>query len=479
MPETLKSKAAKGFFWSGVSNLSKQAIGMLFGIIIARILSPEDYGIIAMLAIFIAIAVVLTEGGFSSALINRKTIEHKDYNAVFWLSFFIGSCLYITLFFTAPLIAKFYNQPILTDLSRVLFLSILSSLMGIPHNALMVKKIMAKERGICDIVSVTISGIVGIFLALKGLTYWGLVAQYMSYSLTTTILLWHYSKWRPTFQFDFSPIKEMYGYSVKLFITGIFAQITNNLFSVVLGKMYGKNETGYYAQGNKWATYGSSTIVGIFNSIAQPVLSEAKTETQRQLNIFRKMLRFGAFITFPSLLGLAFVGKEFIFITIGEKWLNSVIFMQLFCLWGINSYLNSLYTMLIWSHEKSNIYMNIMIGLFVSQLLALLLYSSQSIVFMICVYIFVYYLSTLAFHHYASRIIGLRARDVIKDIFPYASATVIAIAVAWATSFSIDNIYIKFIIKISVTAIVYTSILWFSNSIILKESLQYLKLKIK
>lgn len=470
---TLKEKTAKGFFWGGISNFLQQIIGMIFGVIIARILSPDDYGLIAMLAIFTAIANTITDSGFCSALINRKTIEHKYYNAVFWFSFFIGSCVYIILFFAAPLIADFYNQPILCSLSRILFLSFLINGLGGAHHAMLVKQIKAKERGLTDIISVVCSGIIGLILALNGFAVWGLAIQQVFQSFISTALRWYYSRWRPTFQFDFSPIKEMFGYSIKLFITSIFAQITNNLFSTVFGKLYGKGLTGHYAQGNKWATYGSFVIVGTFNGIAQPVLVEAKTDLLRQLNIFRKMLRFGAFITFPALLGFAFVGKEFIFIFLGDKWMDSVIFMQLFCIWGINSYLISLYTMLIWSHEKSNIYMNIMVSLFICQLLALYFSSSAGIMFMIYVYIGLYYLSTFAFHFYANRIIGLKLKNVVKDLFPYVSASVIAIAAAWLASYYIDNIYIKFMVKVLVTVVTYISILWFSNSVILKESVQY------
>jgi O-antigen/teichoic acid export membrane protein len=348
--------------------------------------------------------------------------------------------------------------------------------MGIAHIALLIKRIEAKQRGIIDMTSVLFSGIIGLILALNGFACWGLAIQQVSQTIAATLLRWYFAKWKPAFQFDFSPVKEMFGYSIKLFITSIFAQITNNIFSVILGRLYGKGETGYYAQGNKWAAYGSFTIAGTF-SIAQSILVEAKNDVKRQLNVFRKMLRFGAFITFPALLGLAFVGKEFIMITLGEKWADSVIYMQLFCLWGINSYLHSFYSILIWTHEKSNIYMNIMTALFISQLAALIICSSYGILFMIYTYISLYFLSTLAFHFYASRITGLRIKNVIKDLFPYASAAIAAIFIAWLTSFYIDNIYLKFIVKILVTIVIYSAILWFGNSVMFKESLEFLKRK--
>lgn len=476
---TLKDKTAKGLFWGGISGGIQQIIGMLLGLVIARILSPDDYGLVAMLAIFSAVANTFIDSGFSSALINRKTIDYKDYNSVFWFSLFCGCIIYIILFLAAPFISKFYNQPVLTNLSRLLFLTFLFNGMGIAHNAILLKKIMAKQRGIIDIVSVSISGILGIALALNGFAYWGIAIQQVSQSLITTLLRWYFSPWKPSFNFQFSPLKEMFGYSVRLFTTNIFLQITNNLFSTILGRQYGKNETGYYAQGNKWATYGSFFIVSTIGNIAHPVLVEARIDIKRQLNVFRKILRFGSFITFPALLSFAFVGKEFILITIGEKWLNSVIYMQLFCLWGINSFLMTLYTVLILSHEKSRIYMNLTIALLLSQILALYICSPYGIFIMICTYICLCYCFTLGFHFFANKLIGIRIWDVLKDLFPYFSATIAAIVVSWLITLNIENVYLKFTVKCLMVIIIYISLLWFSKSVIVRESFNFLKGKIK
>ena len=478
---TLKEKAAKGFFWGGVSNFFQQLIGMCFGITIARILSPDDFGLVFMLAIFTALATSFIDSGFSSALMNRKTIEHRDYNAVFWFSALMGLGLYVVLFFLAPLIAGFYNQPVLTNLSRLLFLNFVFGSMGLVHLVLMNKKMMAKHSGIIGMASVFFSGAIGIVLALNGYAYWGLALQQVSQSLIATILRWYYSKWKPSWHLDFSPVKEMFGYSIKLLVTSMMAQLANHIFSVVFGKLYGKTETGYYGQGNKWASYGSQVLVGTLSIIAYPALVEAKTDMERQVRVFRKMLRFAAFITFPALLGLVFVGKEFILIALGEKWLNSVIFLQLFCLYGVNTCLSSLYTTLIWSHEKSTVYMRVTITLLFTQLMALfVIYIFHgSILLMICIYIALYWLSTLWFHYFANRITGLMMKDVMKDLLPYVFAACIGLVTAWVATFAIENVYIKFVVKCVVMTVVYALTLWYGNSVIAKESFQYLMGMIK
>lgn len=472
---SLKEKTAKGLFWGGISNFVQQVIGMAFGIAIARILSPDDYGLVAMLAIFTAIANTVMDSGFTTALINKKTIEHRDYNAVFWFNVFAAVGMYIILFFAAPLIAHFYKQPILTNLSRVLFLSFIIAAVGIAHNAYLLKKIMAKQRGIIDMAAVFCAGIVGLILALNGFAFWGLVVQQLTQISAAVLLRWYYSPWRPTLEFDFTPLKEMFGFGVKIFITNILAQITGNLFPVVLGRHYGRTITGYYSQGSRWAVLGSSVVIGTFNNVAQPVLVEAKDNGERQLKVFRKMLRFGAFLTFPSLLGLAFVSKEFIWITLGEKWVDSIFFMQLFCLWGINGYLLSLYSFLLLSHDKSDIYLALTVLLFCLQLLCLLFCYRYDIRQLLVFYVGIYCVSTWIWHYFANRLIGIRIRNVVRDLFPYVGATLVAMGMAWLISRGMSNVYLAFATKIIVVAVIYVALLRMTGSILLKETIFFLR----
>lgn len=478
---SLKEKTAKGLFWGGISNFIQQVVGMAFGILIARILSPDDYGLVAMLSIFTAIANTVMDSGFTTALINRKTIEHRDYNAVFWFNVFIAIGVYIILFFFAPAIADFYKDRSLIGLSRVLFLSFIITSIGAAHNAYLLKKIMAKQRGIIDVVAVFCSGIVGLVLALNGFAFWGLVAQQLTQISAAVLLRWYYSPWRPTFEFDFTPLKEMFGFGAKIFTTNIFYQVTGNLFPAVLGHYYGTTLTGYYIQGSKWASLSSSVVLAGFNNVAQPVLVEAMDNTERQLKIFRKILRFGAFLVFPSLLGLAFIGKEFVWIVLGEKWIGSVFFLQLFCLWGVNSFFQSLYSILLLSHQKSNIYMVLTILLFSSQLLCLLIGTRYDvdIKLILDLTVCIFLLSTIGWHYFASRLIGICVRNVVRDVFPYIGATIIAIAVASLLSrAAADNLYLSLAVKIVATAIVYMIILWVMGSSLLKEAFLFLRINI-
>ena len=314
--QSLKEKTAKGLFWGGFSNGIQQLLNLLFGIILLRILDATDYGMIGMLAIFTAIANSIQESGFTAALANKQVFRHEDYNAVFWFSFLMGASLYLLLFFCAPLIADFYKTPQLVPLSRFLFLGFLISSCGTAHNAVLFKKLMVKEKAKATIIALLCSGTIGIVMAYNRMAFWGLAVQQITYISIANALLWHFSQWRPTFSFNFKPIREMLPFSSKLLITNVFHYINDNIFSVLLGRFYTSQDVGYYTQANKWTNMGFSLISNMINGVSQPVLVETSSDAMRQKNIFRKMLRFTAFVSFPSMFGLALIANEFIVIAV-------------------------------------------------------------------------------------------------------------------------------------------------------------------
>jgi O-antigen/teichoic acid export membrane protein len=479
LEQTLKEKTAKGLFWGGISNFVQQIVGAVFGIAIARILSPGDYGLVGMLAIFTAIANTIMDSGFTVALVNKKEIRHEDYNAVFWFSLLIGVVIYVLLFFSAPLIAGFFQRPELTNLSRLLFLSLLIGSAGFAHNAILFKKLMIKERAKIDITAVSVSGIAGLILALSGFSYWGLALQAVLMAGISVFLRWRFAPWKPTPEFNFTPIREMFGFSSKLFVTNIIYQINNNILSVFIGKFYGKEQVGYYSQGNKWMGLGCNVTVGMIASVAQPVFVEANEDKDRQLQIFRKMIRFGAFVSFPALFGLAFIGREFILVTVGEKWLESIPFLQLFCVWGGLGYLINLYYQLLISSGKSNVVM--FYNIFITLLsLAIVSFVAKYGVFHIVVaYVTVSVLSVAGWHYFSHKLIGLRFIHVLKDILPYLVITAGCFFVAWLLTYNIQNIYWLCILKVVIVATLYVLIMKYSRSAIFKECLEFFTSRMK
>ena len=471
---SLKQKTAKGLFWGGISHGMQLVLGAAFGIVMARIVDQEDYGLVGMLTIFSGIATSIINSGFSVALVNKQNAGHKDYNAVFWFTVFTGFFLYGILFFSAPLISRFFQRPELLPLSRFLFLNFLISGMGTVSYAVLLKKLMIKQQAIIDVLSMLIALSIGIVLAIHGFAYWALAIQTLIQYSLASILRFIIAPWKPSFRIDFSPLKAFITFSLRLTLTNIFTQINQNLFSFLFGKLYGAIQVGIYTQGQKWMNMGQQCIGGTINYITQPVLVQVNDNPDREINVFRKLIRFGAFVSFPLMLGLAFVGKEFILITIGEKWLSSVPFLQLTCIWGAFVFLSTLYTNLIYTHGKSDwhLYGTIIIG--VLQLAVVLCLHPWGVFAMVIGYVVMYFVGLGIWQYYVSKIIRLRLLDVLKDILPYLIITLACFLVAWLLTRHIVNLYGLIAAKIAIAGTLYFLTLRWSNSVIYKESVLFL-----
>ena len=472
--QSLKDKTAKGLFWGGLSNGLLQFLNLFFGVFLARILTPADYGMIGMLTIFSLIAGSLQESGFIAALANKKEVVHKDYNAVFWFSTGLSFCLYIILFFCAPLIADFYHVPELTALSRYSFLGFFIASLGTAQSAFLFRNLMVKQKAMSSVIALIFSGIVGVLLASLGFAYWGIATQNLVYVATVTVCYWCFSSWRPTFHLDFTPLKGMLSFSSKLLLTNIFGHINNNLFSVILGKFYSETEVGYFGQANKWNMMGHSLITGMVNGVAQPVLAQVSDDKERQSRVFRKMLRFTAFISFPAMFGLSLVAPELITIAITDKWAASAEILRLLCISGAFIPIITLYSNLLISKGKSNVYMWNTICLGMTQLLVMLLLYSYGIHTMVLVYVLINIVWLLVWHYFVWREIRLRLFQALKDIMPFAVITAVIMFVTYYVTLPITNIYWLFLTKIILAFCLYVLVMWFSGSVTFKESMLYL-----
>lgn len=473
----LKQRTAKGLLWGGIGNGALQLLNLVFGIFLARLLSPSDYGVIGALTIFSAVAGLLCESGFILAIVNKKSVSNDDYNAVFWFNVVAAFTLYGALFVAAPLIARFYHTPAMTALSRVLFLSFLVGGLAAAPAAYFFRNLMVKERSEIQIVAIAVSGVTGVVCAFNGMGYWGLAIQTVLYSGLNSLLLWLRCPWRPSYSFKMSNLREMLPFSIKQLVTSLFTVVNNNVFSVLLGRFYGMKITGFYTQGNKWTTMGYSTLTGMINSVGQPVMREASDDSERLRRVFRKMLRFAAFVSFPAMLGLAIVAPELITITITAKWMESVRVMQILCVWGAFMPIGVLYGNLFNSQGRPDIYMWNTIALGVTQLLTLLVSYRFGLNVMLVVFTVVNILWLLVWQWFARRQIGLRLRDVAGDIAPYVLLAAAVMAGTYFLTASITDVYISLAVKIVVAALAYLGILWLAGSRMLREAVGYLRHK--
>ncbi|MBD5422398.1 MAG: lipopolysaccharide biosynthesis protein [Bacteroides sp.] len=470
----LKQRTAKGLLWGGIGNGAMQLLNLVFGIFLARLLTPADYGVVGALTIFSATAGLLSESGFTLAIVNKREVSDADYNAVFWFNVAASLTLYLILFCCAPAIARFYKTPEMLPLARFLFTSFVFGGLATAPAAYLFRNLMVKQRSQIQILAIVISGTVGVICAFNGWGYWGIALQTVLYSSANCIMMWIICRWRPSFSFRFDSLKSMLPFSLRQLVTSMFTHINNNFFSVLLGRFYGMRITGFYTQGNKWTTMGYSTLVGMINSVGQPVLRQTIDDPARLLRVFRKLLRFTAFVSFPAMLGLALVAHDLIVITISDKWLDSVAVMQILCLGGAVMPLSILYGNLFNSIGRPDIYMWNTIALGLLQLAGVCLTYPFGLETMLAIYVAINILWLLVWQFFTRRHIGLTYLGLLKDIAPYAILSAGVMIMTWFSTRGIENPYIALPAKILIAAGAYSLLLWKFNSAVFRESIDFI-----
>lgn len=476
--KSLKEKTASGLLWGAVNNLSTQVLMALIGVFLARLLTPADYGMVGMLAIFSAIAGTLQDSGFTAALTNLKEATHREYNAVFWFSTLVALTLYAILFVSAPLIADFFHQPELIPLTRLVFASFVMAGLGTAHAAYMFRNMMNKEKAFVNILAIGISGAIGITLAFQGYAYWSLAWQQFTYICVINLGRLYYVRWLPSLHIDFTPIREMFGFSSKLLVTNIVNQVNGNLLSMVFGRLYSTTELGNYTQAAKWNQTGYSFVSGTIQQVVQPILASVREEEHRKVNIFRKMLRFTAFLSMPCMLGLALIA-DFIVLLLGEQWVDSVPLLRILCISGAFIPIHTLYQNLFISQGRSNTYMWCTLSQVIFQLSIIIAFSSFGIETMVVAYTTMLIIWTGIWQILTSRLIDLHMTDMLKDVCPFLFAAIGSIGIAYLATMHITQPILLIAARISITALLYLGVMKIANVKIFKECFNYFSERIK
>ncbi len=471
--KTLKEKTAKGLLWGAANNMATQLLSALLGIVLARLLSPAEYGLMGMLAIFSAIAGSLQESGFTAALTNRKQATHHEYNAVFWFSTCMSLSLYVVLYFAAPLIADYFHQPELVSLSRLVFASFVLAGIGTAHSAYMFRNMMNREKAVMNTLAMTVSGTVGITLALCGYSYWSLAWQQFAYMCVVDSCRLYYVRWLPSLHIDMRPIREMFGFSSKILITNIINQVNNNVLSFIFGRLFTAGAVGSYTQAAKWNLMGHSLISGTISQVAQPVLASINDEEGRQLNVFRKMLRFTAFLSMPTMLGLALVA-DFIIVLMGDKWTDSVHLLRLLAVSGAFLPIHTLYQNLFISHGRSDYYLWCTVAQIVLQVSVIVIFSTWGIQTMVTAYAAMLILWTGVWQYLARREMGLRFRDMLKDVVPFLLSALASILIAWFLTRNIGSVIVQIVLRIVIVAALYIGVMKLARVKIFEECTSFL-----
>ena len=471
----LKEKTAKGLLWGALNSGSTQLLNLIFGIFLGRLITPAEYGIVGVLSIFTLIAGNLQSSGFTQALVNLKAPRNEDYTAVFWFNTLTSFVLYALLFLSAPLIARFFHQPCLVEVSRFVFLSFVISSFGIAHNAYMTKNMMNRELAIIGAIALLCSGGVATFLAFYGFSYWSLAWQQIIYIVVLNIGRYYYTPWRPSWHFTFEPVRKMFGFSVKILITNIINTLSNNILTLLFGRLYPIKAVGDYSQAYKWNTMASAFVANAVGQVAQPVLASVKEEQGRSVRVFRKMLRFTAFLSFPAMFGLAIISNEFILLTIGKRWIDAVPLLQMLCIGGAFVPFYTLYQNVAISNGRSDIYMFCNIAQIVLQLVIIGFFYHLGINTMVMVYTLFTIVWLFVWQWTARRIIGLRFREVIKDVMPTLCIALLVMATTYFVTLSLHHLLLLLICRILIAALFYAAIMKLLHVEMMDELLLFIK----
>lgn len=355
----LRTKALKGVLWSGIDKAAVKAVSFIVSIVIARILSPADYGVIGMILVFITIANIFIDSGMSQALVQRKNRTASDMATAFYFNVIVAVVCYIILFFCAPLIAKFYGVDLLNPILRVLGLNLIISSFSTVQRANLLAILDFKSIAYVNISGVIVSGIVGIWMANEGFGVWALVGQYLSVTLTTTLVFWLVGKWHPTVGFSKESFKVLWGFGSKLLATGLVATILREIYTVAIGKFYRSSELGYYTRAVQTSDMVAMTTNDLINAVTFPILSSLQDDRSRMVDVYSRMLGMTAFCIFPIMTGLAVVAYPFISVLLTDKWLPVVPLLQWLCLARMFTPISSLNMNILNAVGRSDLFMKL------------------------------------------------------------------------------------------------------------------------
>lgn len=477
--DNLKERTAKGLLWSTLNTGTMQVLNLVIGIFLARLLTPADYGIVGVLAIFGAIASSLQNSGLVPALINIREPKRSDYSAVFWFNMMVSATLYTILFFSAPLLASFFRQPCLVEVSRWLFLALPIQALSISAGAYLMKNMLYREMAVISIAAMALSGIVGILMAFCGFTYWSLVAQQLINPAVVTIgRLWCVPR-IVSAKPDLRPVMGMLGFSLKLMVTSIVNALNFHLLTFLFGRFLPIHAVGYYAQANKWSNMAKTTISDAIGQVTQTVMVSAADEQGRELRVFRKLTRFTALLAFPALFGLALTSREFILVTIGSEWEGSVPLLQILCIGTAFAPFHTLYQNVAITHGRSDIYMWSNIGMMVAILALVIWLHGYGIAAIVWGYALVTIAWLLVWHVATCRLIGLRLRWLLADMLPFCLAALAVMALTGAATLGIASQPLLLVVRILMASILYVALMRLLKVKIFYEAVEFLLKKKK
>ena len=455
--DNLKQKAASGMVWTALQKYSTMFIRFISGIILARLLTPYDYGCIGMLSIFMVLAEAFIDGGFGSALIQKKHPTQEDYSTIFWWNLAMALLMYAILYVSAPAISRFYKTPLLSDVLRVQGLVLFIFAFNIVQRNQLRKDLNFKVLAIVTITTSIVSLGVTIFMAYEGFGVWALVAQNMITAAIPAIVFWFFIKWRPIMVFSVQSFKELFGFGFYMFLTHIINQFGNQIQGLIIGRVYNPTTMGYYSKANSTEQMASTSVSSIMTQVTYPLYAEVQDEKDRLANMIKRLTMTLAYITFPLMFILMLCAKPIFILLYSDRWINSIPYFQVLCFAGLAGCLQSVNlqsisaigkskTMFLWTLLKRTVgIIAIVIGLMLWGMKGLLV----GVVFNSW---FAYFVNISL----VSKHIGYKWYQQLSDLTPIAIASIFAALVSFGVGYFLQlSLYLDGLVKLTVYVVIY------------------------
>lgn len=439
MNNNIKSQAIKGVIWSSIERFSMQGMQFLLGIIMARLLTPDDYGLIGMIFVFISISQVFIDGGFTNALIQKKNRSEIDFSTVFYINLIISVLFYIILYITAPLIAQYYNQPLLIDLTRIYSINlILNSLVAVNKTKLMIA-VDFKTQTKISFTAALISGIIGVSCAYMGYGVWSIVIQTLIAAILNIILSFYFVKWIPLWSFSIESFKSLFSFGSKLLASSLISNIYTNIYVLVIGKKFSAHSLGLYTRADHFAHFASSNLGSILSRVSFPVLSQIQDDNERLILAYRKYIQMSALIIFPLILGLCGIAKPLILIILSDKWIECVILLQILCFSYLWNCITTINLNLLNVKGRSDLVLKLEIikkTIAFTILFISLFFDLKAICIGSAIYALIAFYSNT---YYTKKILNYGFKKQITEIFPYLVTSLLIMIEGLIISHYIEN----------------------------------------
>lgn len=449
MQGSLNGKTIHGVIWSLIDNVSSSGVIFFVGIILARLLTPEEYGVMAMVSIFIAISNSIIDSGFSSALIRKVKVKPIEYNTVFYFNLLISLLLYICLFFISPFIALFFREPILCEVMRVIGLILIINALSIIPYTIFVREINFKTQTIISLIASVGSGVIGVWMAFSGQGVWSLVGQQLGRQCLNTLFLWFFCHWKPTVSFSMTAFKEMFGFGSKLLLSGLLDTIYKDIYYIVIGRCFSSSILGQYTRAKQFSMVFSTNLTTVVQRVSFPVLSSIQDDSIRLREAYRKVIKSTMLVSFACMLGLAAIAKPLLILLISDKWLPAVYFLQIVCFSNMLYPLHAINLNILKVKGRSDVFLKLEVIKKVLAIFPILVGVYLGIEMMLWGSVIISVISYFLNAYYSASLINYSVYEQLKDIFPSFIVSLGVGFLMWSISLLSISYYLMLIIQLS------------------------------